>query len=102
MAVRHKVKGEAIYTASKAAVENLTQVLSKEYAEFGITVNAIGPTPANTDLIRSVPTEKIDNITKQLAIPRLTEYIDISNVIDFFISNKSNFITGQIIYLGGA
>jgi 3-oxoacyl-[acyl-carrier protein] reductase len=97
-----KIEGEAIYTASKAAVENLTEVLSREYAGFGITVNAIGPTPVKTDLIRSVPTEKIDNITKRLAIPRLTEYIDISNVIDFFISNKSNYITGQTIHLGGA
>ena len=96
------IEGEAIYTASKAAVENLTQVLSKEYAEFGITVNAIGPTPANTDLIRSVPKEKIDNITKRLAILRLTENKDISNVVDFLIKDKSDFITGQIIYLGGA
>ena len=96
------IEGEAIYTASKAAVENLTQVLSKEYAEFGITVNAIGPTPVNTDLIRSVPKEKIDNITKRLAILRLTENKDISNVVDFLIKDKSDFITGQIIYLGGA
>ena len=96
------IEGEAIYTASKAAVENLTQVLSKEYAEFGITVNAIGPTPINTDLIRSVPKEKIDNITKRLAIQRLTENKDISNAVDFLIKDKSDFITGQIIYLGGA
>ena len=97
-----KIEGELIYTASKAAVENLTEVLSREYAEFGITVNAIGPTPAKTDLIRSVPTEKIDNITKRLAILRLTENKDISNVVDFLIKDKSDFITGQIIYLGGA
>ena len=97
-----KIEGEAIYTASKAAVENLTQVLAREYAEFGITVNAIGPTPAKTDLIRFVPTEKIDNIIKRLPILKLTEYRDISNVIDFFISDRSDFITGQILYLGGA
>lgn len=97
-----KLEGEAIYTASKAAVENLTEVLSREFANFGITVNAIGPTPVKTDLIRSVPKEKIDNITKRLAINRLGEFRDISNVIDFFISDKSDFITGQIIFLGGA
>jgi len=97
-----KIEGEAIYTASKAAVENLTVVLSREFAEFGITVNAVGPTPTKTDLIRSVPKEKIDNITRALAIGRLTENRDISNVIDFLIREESDFITGQTIYLGGA
>ena len=50
-----KLEGEAIYAASKAAVLNLTQILAKEFSDFGITVNAIGPTPIKTDLIRSVP-----------------------------------------------
>ena len=97
-----KIEGEAVYTASKAAVENFTEVLSREYSKFGITVNAVGPTPVKTDLIRSVPKEKIENITKRQAINRLTENKDISNVTDFFIKYESEFITGQIIYLGGA
>jgi len=97
-----KIEGEALYTASKAAVENLTEVLSREFAEYGITVNAIGPTPSSTDLIRNVPEDKIDNINQRLAIPRLTENRDISNAIDFFINNESDFITGQVIFLGGA
>ena len=96
-----KLKGEAIYTASKSAVENLTIVMSRELADYGITVNAVGPTPALTDLIKFVPKEKIDNIIKDLAFDRLTKMSDITNVIDFFKSNKSNYITGQVIYLGG-
>lgn len=96
-----KLKGEAIYTASKAAVENLTVVMSRELAEYGITVNGVGPTPALTDLIRFVPEEKIENIIRDLAFDRLTEMSDITNVIDFLKSKKSDYITGQIIYLGG-
>ena len=96
-----KLEGEAIYTASKSAVENLTVVMSREFSDFGITVNAIGPTPAYTDLIKFVPKEKIQNIMNNLAFDRLTEIEDIINVIDFYISNKSNYITGQILYLGG-
>ena len=96
-----KLEGEAIYTASKAAVENLTVVMSREFANYGITVNGVGPTPAMTDLIRFVPKDKIKNITDSLAFDRLTEMEDISNVINFFISKKSNYITGQSIYLGG-
>ena len=80
---------------------NFTEIISREYAEFGITVNAIAPTPVATDLIRSVPKEKIDNLVQRLAIHRLGEFRDISNVLDFFINEQSDFITGQIIFLGG-
>ena len=69
--------------------------------EYGITVNGVGPTPAMTDLIRFVPKDKIDNIINDLAFDRLTEMKDITNVIDFLISPKSDYITGQIIFLGG-
>jgi 3-oxoacyl-[acyl-carrier protein] reductase len=96
-----KLEGEAVYAASKAAVESLTEVLARELAEFGITVNAVGPTPVKTDLIRSVPQSKIDALLSRQAIRRYGEYSDISNVIDFFIRPESDFITGQVVYLGG-
>jgi len=96
-----KLEGEAIYAASKAAVVSLTQILSRELSQFGITVNAVGPTPVKTDLIRSVPREKIDDLLEMQAINRFGELRDISNVIDFFIKPESDFVTGQVLYLGG-
>jgi 3-oxoacyl-[acyl-carrier protein] reductase len=88
--------------ASKAAVASLTRVLARELGNYKITVNAVGPTPIQTDLIRGVPTEKLDALVSRQAIRRYGEFRDVSNVIDFFISPQSDFITGQIIYLGGA
>ena len=96
-----RLEGEAAYAASKAAIESLTQVLARELAPFRITVNAVGPTPVETDLIRSVPKAKIAALLARQAIPRLGEMRDISNVIDFFIRQESDFVTGQIVYLGG-
>ena len=75
--------------------------MAQELAEFGITVNAIGPTPVKTDMIRAVPQEKIKKLIERQAIHRLGEFQDISNVIDFFIQPTSDFITGQVLFLGG-
>jgi 3-oxoacyl-[acyl-carrier protein] reductase len=101
VAVPLNLEGEAIYAASKAAVASLTKVLAREFGSSGVTVNAIGPTPIRTDLIRGVPQEKLDALVRRQAIGRYGEFKDVSNVIDFFISPQSDFITGQIIYLGG-
>ena len=96
-----KLEGEAIYAASKAAIVNLTEVAARELADFNITVNAIGPTPVPTDLIKNVPKDKIDALLNRQAIKRFGEFRDVVNVIDFFIDERSDFITGQVIYLGG-
>lgn len=96
-----RLEGEAIYAASKAALVNLTQVCAKELSQFGITINAVGPTPVPTDLIKNVPKNKMDALLNQQAIKRFGTFSDVLNVIEFFIDKKSDFITGQVIYLGG-
>lgn len=95
------LEGEAIYAASKAACESLTKTMAKELASYSIRVNAIALTPVQTDLIKAVPKDKINALLERQAIKRFGEFGDIINVIDFFISQKSDFITGQIITLGG-
>lgn len=96
-----KLEGEAAYAASKAAVVSLTEVLARELAPFAVTVNAVGPTPIDTDLIRSVPKAKMDALIARQAIPRMGTMEDVANVIDFFLREESDFITGQVVYLGG-
>lgn len=101
VAVPLHLEGEAAYVASKAAVQALTQVLSREFADFGVTVNAVGPVPIETDLIRAVPPEKIERLVARQAIRRLGRPEDVANVCDFFLRRESGFVTGQIIFLGG-
>jgi 3-oxoacyl-[acyl-carrier protein] reductase len=101
VAVPLRLEGEAIYAASKAAVETMTRILARELAPLGITCNAVGPTPIETDLIRNVPREKIDRLIASQAIHRLGQPRDVANVVDFFLRPESDFVTGQVVYLGG-
>jgi 3-oxoacyl-[acyl-carrier protein] reductase len=101
VAVPLNQQGEAAYASSKAALETLTRISSKELAPFGITVNAVGISPYDSALIRSVPYSKIEAMIDQQALKRKATISDIVNVTDFYISPDSSFITGQTIYLGG-
>jgi 3-oxoacyl-[acyl-carrier protein] reductase len=96
-----KLAGEAIYASSKAAVESLTGILARELGPFGITVNTVGPTPVYTDLIAAMPQDKVSDVVNRQAVPRAGTFADIVNVVEFFIKPESDFITGQVIYLGG-
>jgi 3-oxoacyl-[acyl-carrier protein] reductase len=96
-----RLEGESLYAASKAAVESFTQILARELGPTGVTVNAVGPTPVQTDLIRSVPKAKMEALLSRQAIHRFGEIDDIINVVDFFLLPRSGFVTGQVIYLGG-
>ena len=101
VAVPLRLEGEAAYAASKAAIVSLTSILAKELASFGVTVNAVGPTPVQTDLIKNVPPAKIDALLQQQALKRFGRFEDVANVVDFYLDPKSDFITGQTLYLGG-
>lgn len=101
VAVPMKLQGEAAYVASKAAIVAMSQVMAGEFGGVGITVNVIGPTPVDTDLIRAVPSEKIEQLISRQMIKRMGTFEDVANVADFFLRPESNFVTGQSIYLGG-
>jgi 3-oxoacyl-[acyl-carrier protein] reductase len=101
VAVPLNLEGEMIYASSKSAIEKLTKIMSKELAEYNIQINAIGPTPIETDLIKSIPKSKIQDLILKQSIKKLGTYNDVLNVINFFINPNSDMITGQVIYLGG-
>lgn len=101
VAVPLNLEGELAYASSKAAIEEMTRIMAKEASVYGVTVNAVGPTPVHTDLTAKVPEEKMEKLLDEQAIHRWGEIRDIKNVIDFYIRPESDFITGQVLYLGG-
>lgn len=101
VAVPLALEGEAVYAASKSAVETLTRILAHELGSFGITVNAIGPAPVETDLVASVPKEKIDALIARLALKRLGTVEDVGRAVEFLVAPETDYLTGQTLYLGG-
>jgi 3-oxoacyl-[acyl-carrier protein] reductase len=101
VAVPLRLEGEAVYAASKAAVETFTKIVAKELGPIGITCNAVGPSPIPTALIKGVPEDKIQALVDQQSIKEWAKPSDVLNVVEFFLSPESRMVTGQVIYLGG-
>lgn len=92
----------ALYSASKAAVEQMTRVFSKEIGR-GISVNALAPGPTETELFLNGKSEEfIDKLKSMNAFDRLAQPIDIARVALFLASDESKWISGQVIAANGA
>lgn len=95
------LEGEMAYAASKAALESMTRIAARELQPMGITVNAIGPGPVQTDLIRGVPEKKMKELLSRQPISRMTTVEEIVHAVEFFLDDRSSGVTGQILYFGG-
>lgn len=93
--------GDTIYAASKAGMTAMTNILAKEVASLNVTCNTLAISAIKTDMLEQLPQDKIAQVIAGLPIPRTAEPEDILNVIDFFASERSSYITAQTIYLGG-
>lgn len=92
----------ALYSATKAAVEQMTRVFSKEIGR-GISVNALAPGATETDLfLKGKSEETINKLSAMNAFNRLAKPIDIANVVLFLASDESKWISGQVIGANGA
>jgi 3-oxoacyl-[acyl-carrier protein] reductase len=93
--------GDSVYAACKAGLRTMGNVLAKELASFNITVNTLAISAIETDMLAQLPREQIRSVIGSLPIPRFATADDILNVIDFFASERSAYITAQTIFLGG-
>jgi 3-oxoacyl-[acyl-carrier protein] reductase len=101
MASKLEPSGDSVYAMTKSAVQTLSRIISKEYSTYGITSNNINITYIETDLSKKIDKTAIKKIISNLPIPRKAEFEDIINVINFYLSKESGYITGQDISLGG-
>ncbi len=98
---RFGMEGEAVYSASKAAVIGMTISAAKELAPKNIRVNAVAPGFIDTDMTRQLPPDKFAERLKSVKMGRIGKPEDIANVILFLASDYSSYVTGQVIGVDG-
>lgn len=92
----------SIYAATKAAVETMTAILSKEMRGRSITVNTVAPGPTATKLfLDGKSDEQIEQLSKMNPLERLAEPDDIANTVSFLVSKKGGWINGQTLRVNG-
>ena len=92
-------KGQANYAASKAGIIGLTKSLAKELASRMINVNAINPGYINTEMTKDLKNK--NEFLTNIPLNRFGECKDVSDLACFLASEKSNYITGQVINVDG-
>jgi len=93
--------GLVSYSASKSGLDGATRALARELGPKGFRVNSILPGYMETDMSKSLSHEQKSQIVRRTPLGRLATVDDISDTIEFFISEKARFITGQSIVIDG-
>ncbi len=98
--------GEVLYCGTKAAIMASSKALAKELARFNIRVNCVSPGPVHTDLWNNLHSgEKgqkyTEAVTRIIPLRRLGEPRDVADVVAFFVSDDSRYLTGQVLSIDG-
>ena len=93
--------GQANYAASKAGIIGFTKSVAKELASRGITANCVAPGYVETDMTEVLSDKIKEAILAQIPMKRCADPKEIASVIGFLISEKANYITGQVINVDG-
>src|SRR5574343_1293632 len=93
--------GQANYSAAKAGIEAFSRSLEKEMGSRQITVNCVAPGFIATEMTDQLSEEIRKKMSEQVALGRLGEPQDIANAVSFLASDKSSYITGNVLHVNG-
>ncbi len=93
--------GQANYSASKAGVIGFTKSIAREYADRGITVNAVAPGFIETAMTDAIPEREREELIRQIPVKKLGTPEDVANAVSFLASEEASYITGQVIGVNG-
>lgn len=93
--------GQAVYSATKGAVNSMTAVLAKELGPQGIRVNAVAPGFITTEMIDAIPQDQQEENMKRIPLGRYATADEVANVVYMLCSDTASYITGQVIVMDG-
>ncbi len=93
--------GETVYSAAKGGALAFTKGLAREMARYNINVNAVCPGPTDTPLLAKVPEKFREAFIRSTPMRRLGQPQEIADAVLFFASDRSNFVTGQVLSVNG-
>lgn len=94
-------EGQAVYSASKAAVVGFTRSVAKEFGRYGITVNAIAPGLIETDLIKDIKPDIREKMLSNISLGRIGTPEDVAKVVLFLSSDLASYVSGSVIAVDG-
>lgn len=89
------------YTASKGAIISLTYGMARQFAPFGITVNAVCPGTTESDMIRQWSPEKIEGLLSRIPLRKLGKPANIASAVAYLASEEAEFVTGLLMDVNG-
>jgi 3-oxoacyl-[acyl-carrier protein] reductase len=93
--------GMAAYSASKAGLIGLVKSMAKDYAETGITINALAPAVIQTPLVDALPQATVDYMTAKIPMRRCGTLAEVAAMIAWIVSPACSFTTGFTFDLSG-
>jgi len=93
--------GQTNYSAAKAGMHGFSKALAQEVVKKGVTVNTLSPGYVNTDMVRAIKPEILQNIIASIPMGRLAEPEEIAGLISYLCSEEAGYITGANISING-
>ena len=93
--------GQANYSASKAGIIGLTKTTAREYANRGITANAVAPGFISTAMTDALSENIKQEMLKSIPLGRFGSVDDVANAVTFFAMPGNGYITGQVLHVNG-
>lgn len=93
--------GNLAYGSSKAALMYATKLLAKEYAPFGIRINAVAPGTVHTDMDAARTEKQMEEVIDRTALKRGASPEEIANAIQFLASDEASYVTGTVLVVDG-
>lgn len=93
--------GQSVYSATKGAVNSMTQTMAKELARKKIRVNAVCPGFVQTEMVDQLPEDKKKEYLKEVPLGRFADVNEVAGLVSFLCSDDAGYITGQAIVLDG-